>query len=147
MCYLRLSRTLDCIMQHHSLSTPERPVFADEWMEAGDCGIAKDSAKLNGVEPFAWNRNLMMMYTMRNTLLSDAITDSLTMPAWASSSTLYTWVTARSTWLSLVCASLVCVTSQTMAAETDFPAKQLFTHHCEKCHSDGKQRVNLRLQV
>ncbi len=59
-------------------------------------------------------------------------------PAWASSSTLYTWVTAGSTWLSLVCASLVCVTSQTMAAETDFPAKQLFTHHCEKCHSNGK---------
>ena len=47
-------------------------------------------------------------------------------------------VAARMIWMLIACAILECVTSSVMAAETDSPAKQLFTQHCEKCHSASK---------
>lgn len=61
------------------------------------------------------------------------------MPSSASYSALGTWIAARSMLLPIFCAVLAFVTTNVTAnmtaAQEDTSARQLFTRHCEKCHS------------
>lgn len=57
------------------------------------------------------------------------------MPSSASYSALGTWIAARSMLLPIFCAVLTFVTTNMTAAQEDISARQLFTRHCEKCHS------------
>ena len=67
------------------------------------------------------------------------------MPASASSSALWTRVAARSMCMRIVCAILACVSSNITAAQEEVSARQLFTQHCEKCHSGAKAEGDFTL--
>lgn len=67
------------------------------------------------------------------------------MPASASSSALWTRVAARSMCMRIVCAILACVSSNITAAQEEVSARQLFTQHCEKCHSGAKSEGDFTL--
>ena len=67
------------------------------------------------------------------------------MPASASSSALWTRVAPRSMCMRIVCAILACVSSNITAAQEEVSARQLFTQHCEKCHSGAKAEGDFSL--
>ena len=67
------------------------------------------------------------------------------MPASASSSALWTRVAPRSMCMRIVCAILACVSSNITAAQEEVSARQLFTQHCEKCHSGPKAEGDFTL--
>jgi hypothetical protein len=54
----------------------------------------------------------------------------------------YDRLAARVMLLHMVCVVMAFVTASVTAAEAEFPSKQFFTQHCEKCHSGEKAKGN-----